>query len=458
MRFLAVDDDQFSIDLLKKNLGEHGHGDVTTFLSAKSTLDHLDAVHQPNEAVCHYDCLLVDIQMPEMDGVELCIELRKRSYCLSVPIIMVTSLKAREDVTRAISAGATDYIVKPVNSVDLVSRISAASAIVHEQRSVLDQYIRFVTEEMSPVTRGASYDLPFNAAEAENFINYRSMEKYLSALHEDDARQVSALAFRIDEESLAKEAVSDDRFLRINRRVARKFSRNLPGEQSFFTYVGRGTFIVMFDKVLVSNILKAVEFVEQRFHAEKAYPKLKFVKGRVTEINALHDRAEDLLLQTLATLDLSDRRPMAVSENIPQRVASVWARLFGTKSAASQEPVASMEDMRRRYVVRLGQDVSELREAIGLVVNDQPSEEGLRFIASHAHRTSGVAGTLGFESLGAVAASLDSLLAGLMSSGENPRIDDDTRVQLEKYLQHCEQASENSEIAGSQLSSAVGSN
>ena len=151
-------------------------------------------------------------------------------------------------------------------------------------------------------------------------------------------------------------------------------------------------------------------------------------------------------------------RPMAVSENIPQRVASVWARLFGTKSPASQEPVASMEDMRRRYVVRLAQDVSELREAIGLVVNDQPSEEGLRFIASHAHRTSGVAGTLGFESLGAVAASLDSLLAGLMSSGENPRIDDDTRVQLEKYLQHCEQASENSETAGIQLSSAVGSN
>ena len=452
MRFLAIDDDEFSIDLLKKNLSEHGYNDVTTFFSARAALEHLDAVHRPNEAICHYDCLLVDIQMPEMDGIELCKELRGRSYCLSVPILMITSLGAREYVTRAISAGATDYIVKPVSPVDLVARISAASAIVQEQRRVLDQYIRFVTEVKEHTKRGASYNLPFNATEAENFINYRTLESYLAALRDDDMRQVAALAFRIDRELLDSEAVSDDRFLRLNRRVARKFSKNLPGKQSLFTYIGRGTYVVLFDKASLSDILKAVSFVERRFQVENAYPSLKLEKGRVVELNALHDRAEDLLLHSLTSLDSSDLLQDADLDGVSQEAsarkphitASIWTRLFRRETLENEEPVASMEEIRLRFIERLSQDFDELSKAIELASRDQADKEALSLIGSHAHRTAGVAKTLGFELLGVAAGSLDTRLSSLISESGDSRIDDDTRAQLKNYLQLCGQAGNNS--------------
>jgi len=69
------------------------------------------------------DLILMDIMMPEMDGLEACRRLKKHSSLKSVPIIMSTAKGQAQDVKDALAAGAHSYLVKPFNLPDLVERI-----------------------------------------------------------------------------------------------------------------------------------------------------------------------------------------------------------------------------------------------------------------------------------------------------------------------------------------------
>jgi CheY-like chemotaxis protein len=61
------------------------------------------------------DLVLLDASMPRMDGFAVCRKIRALAYGVDVPIIMVTSLSDSDSVKRAMAAGATDYVAKPVN-------------------------------------------------------------------------------------------------------------------------------------------------------------------------------------------------------------------------------------------------------------------------------------------------------------------------------------------------------
>ena len=78
------------------------------------------------------DVVLLDIVMPEMDGVEACARIRNDARYADMPIIMVTSLDDMDSLANAFVAGATDYITKPVNRVELVARVRAALRLKQE--------------------------------------------------------------------------------------------------------------------------------------------------------------------------------------------------------------------------------------------------------------------------------------------------------------------------------------
>ena len=69
------------------------------------------------------DLVLLDVMMPEMDGLEACKRLKNDPTTNSIPIIMLTAKGRKEDVVDAIAAGANSYIVKPFNLSDLLERI-----------------------------------------------------------------------------------------------------------------------------------------------------------------------------------------------------------------------------------------------------------------------------------------------------------------------------------------------
>ncbi|WP_347280087.1 MULTISPECIES: EAL domain-containing protein [unclassified Leptolyngbya] len=90
------------------------------------------------ERLEHYspDVILLDVMMPEMDGLEVCRYLRSHPQWRTIPIIMVTALTAKEDVAKCLDAGADDFISKPLERMELQSRIRSMLRISFQYREI----------------------------------------------------------------------------------------------------------------------------------------------------------------------------------------------------------------------------------------------------------------------------------------------------------------------------------
>ncbi len=131
MRILVVDDSEDVRDLTEGALLSAGYTDIVLAASGWEALKVLD-VGKPTDAKPPIDVVLLDIIMPEMDGVEVCARIRNDARCADLPIIMVTSLDDMDSLNNAFVAGATDYVTKPVNRVELIARVRAALKLKQE--------------------------------------------------------------------------------------------------------------------------------------------------------------------------------------------------------------------------------------------------------------------------------------------------------------------------------------
>jgi CheY-like chemotaxis protein len=109
---LAVDDTAFFLTVLKTTL-QHTEYKLTCVRSGEDALKFLEKRHA--------DLLLLDIEMPDMDGYELAVNLRKSGQ--KAPIIFLTGNAKKENVTKALAAGASDFIVKPINKDVILAKI-----------------------------------------------------------------------------------------------------------------------------------------------------------------------------------------------------------------------------------------------------------------------------------------------------------------------------------------------
>ena len=112
-RILVVDDEQDVLDLLVYNLRK-AHYEVTTATDGRQALD-LALQVEP-------DLILLDLMLPEVDGLDVCRELRHTS---EVPIIMITARGEEVDRVVGLELGADDYICKPFSMRELMARVKA---------------------------------------------------------------------------------------------------------------------------------------------------------------------------------------------------------------------------------------------------------------------------------------------------------------------------------------------
>src|ERR1700682_4224627 len=125
MQILVVDDVEDSRDITEAALLSAGSGDVGKAGSGWEALKILDVGRTVDEPT-GFDLVLLDIIMPEMDGVEACARIRRDRRYADIPIIMVTSLDDMGSLANAFVSGANDYVTKPVNRIELVARVRAA--------------------------------------------------------------------------------------------------------------------------------------------------------------------------------------------------------------------------------------------------------------------------------------------------------------------------------------------
>ena len=131
MRILVVDDMEDSRDLAEGALLSAGYADIVTVASGWEALKFLDVGRTTDEDPS-VDVVLLDILMPEMDGIEACARIRNDPRYADLPVIMVTALDDMNSLANAFVAGATDYVTKPVNRVELVARVRAALRLKQE--------------------------------------------------------------------------------------------------------------------------------------------------------------------------------------------------------------------------------------------------------------------------------------------------------------------------------------
>src|SRR5262245_47439244 len=105
-KILIVDDDQSTTQLLEFILSKEGY-DVITLNNSCATVSVAET-HDPN-------LILLDLMMPNLDGLEVCRNLRAELRFIRIPIIFLTSVGDVEQKVAAFGLGASDYIVKPVH-------------------------------------------------------------------------------------------------------------------------------------------------------------------------------------------------------------------------------------------------------------------------------------------------------------------------------------------------------
>lgn len=233
MRVLAVDDELSILELLDEALPVMGCDDVKTASSAQEALDLLDT-SQPD-----IDLFLLDIQMPFMDGTELCARIREKAAYKDTPIIMLTAMSEKAYVDAAFQKGATDYLTKPFDMLELSTRLKLAA-----RRNEVEDRPSIAARKALPAPVALAAD-PDSLSGVERVISLTAFENYVLQLTR--ARLMTAGLFAIKIPELAKPLKNmtdeDERQWRLE--IARSISQATQYDQSIISYAGKGVFLVL---------------------------------------------------------------------------------------------------------------------------------------------------------------------------------------------------------------------
>ncbi len=144
-KILIVDDDRVVLSMVERLLGEAGYHTSTAMTAEEGT----QQLEQGN-----FDLLILDLQLPDDDGIELCRQIRARWL---LPVIMLTSRSAADEKVRGLDVGADDYLTKPFESDELIARVKAHLRRASEYSSAGGEVDRLELAELS---------LDFNARDA----------------------------------------------------------------------------------------------------------------------------------------------------------------------------------------------------------------------------------------------------------------------------------------------------
>ena len=135
-RILVVDDNAQNLELIVEYLD----GLNCQIDTAGDGVEALEKV-QANTP----DLILLDVMMPRMSGFECCRKLRSNPDSRDIPVIMVTALNELGDIERGVESGTDDFITKPVNRLELVTRVRSLLRVRH-LKNELDRALAYLSE------------------------------------------------------------------------------------------------------------------------------------------------------------------------------------------------------------------------------------------------------------------------------------------------------------------------
>lgn len=234
MRILAVDDDPIFLDILKLLLIDEGYDDITLASDAAHALKLISEARTP------YECFLLDMVMPNMDGITLCRHIRNMPPYRLTPILMVTVLADETSIDRAFSAGANDFITKPVNGLEIAGRVRSASILIQQmnKKTALEKSVHQLEAAIINLSKTRR---EIEVVSAPNCMSIAHLEDMLSTLP-NGMYAISCFAVRISETASLLARLPPEDFETMLANVANHLSTDLAPLHHNFAYYGNGIF------------------------------------------------------------------------------------------------------------------------------------------------------------------------------------------------------------------------
>ncbi|PSL19693.1 response regulator [Shimia abyssi] len=241
---MAVDDDESIRELLIEAVAAKSAHTIKVASSGPEAIRMLARENDP------FDCFLLDIQMPIMDGITLCSKIRKTKGYARKPILMLTAMSQKKYIDAAFTAGATDFITKPFDFLELFTRINVADKLAGEQARVIEG-----TSEMSALKRDLmthtahSLNEPVELSGITQVVGYVAFENYLMQLSRASLLRSSVFAIKIAGVERLFDSVSHISFRQMLSDIASETMSVLAENDAMATYRGNGMFLVMVPKI-----------------------------------------------------------------------------------------------------------------------------------------------------------------------------------------------------------------
>ena len=234
MRLLAVDDDPLILDLLPIVFRQANLPQVTVASSGQAALE---MVSEPD---AEFDCLILDIEMPGMSGIELCEQVRKLPRYRNTPILMLTAVTDRVRIERAFAAGADDYITKPFDVKEIATRVRVAQRMTDRSvhAPILDT--RAVNLDDIPGAHRFEVTDPVRLAHTPQLILPFALGNYLSQLSRRRLDDCSIFAARIEGIETFYNGCKPHEFARLLDRTVRAIAEVVDWPHALMAYEGNG--------------------------------------------------------------------------------------------------------------------------------------------------------------------------------------------------------------------------
>ena len=236
MQILAVDDDAVFLEILAHKLHTIGFDDLEMLNGPD---DVVKLLVQRAEV---FDCILLDIEMPGKTGLELCGQIRALAAYRQTPIIMITSLADRRNIDRAFQNGASDYITKPLDTLELQARLGAVQRLVeeHKRLKALEYQVSLLPEA---VPLEFDFDTPIHVPEFDRGIEFHALQNYLLTLGVKGLFSVSAVAICVDNALTTFRIASRLAFRNMLSDVGSVIEDCVKTESLLISYAGSGNFV-----------------------------------------------------------------------------------------------------------------------------------------------------------------------------------------------------------------------
>lgn len=239
MKILAADDDPIILELLEQFMQAIGEHELTTVICAQDAIATL-----AGDITDPFDCFLLDIQMPGMDGIALTSQIRRIEQYATTPIVMLTAMSEKRYIDNAFAAGATDYATKPFDLTELKARINMVEQLIAGRKSKADKV--FATSALFDNAKASSrldVHTPIALNDIDNVIGCTAMENYVAQLSRNSLFGSTVFALALRTPDYFCDLLSAAEFTFLIEDVAENISDCLKGNQFLMTYAGNGIFL-----------------------------------------------------------------------------------------------------------------------------------------------------------------------------------------------------------------------